>query len=279
MLLFSRRVILRRSEFVKRLLLRVTELAEEFDQDTFVVPVALVLVLDAEHGGNITAQELMKRIHLLDLESRNFIDFYFLGWEESDNDLTFSIKEFVSFVEMLTPHGIVFGGDADLVLLDAVFTQESASLILDFSKAIHLNLAALISEDKFPTLGKLLQDIVFAAKELRTTYAESTGSTVSPVAAISDALGLAIAKESFGEWFLEKLGKIIGASRLNAVATRNLGRPVSIYEFDVRRTRIPSSALTRRGPVAEDVATPTPDEPRDILSTPACETAVTPPGA
>lgn len=231
MFMFFRKVIVRRSEFRKRLMLRVTELAEEFDQQTFIVPVALVLVLDAEHGGNITAQELMKRIHLLDLESRNFIDFYFLGWEESGDDLTFNIKEFVSFVEMLAPHGIVFGGDADLVLLDAVFTQDSASLTLDFSKAVHLNLAALMSEQKFPTLGKLLQDIVFAAKELRITHAESIDGAISPVTAISDALGLAIAKESFVEWFLEKLGKMIGASKLNAVATRNLGRPVSIYEF------------------------------------------------
>jgi hypothetical protein len=47
---------------------------------SFVMQVGLFLLIDEENGGDATARELCKRFHLLNSESQNVIDFYFLLW-------------------------------------------------------------------------------------------------------------------------------------------------------------------------------------------------------
>src|SRR6185436_20716036 len=44
----------------------------------FVMPIGMIRVLDKENGGDVTAQELIRRFRLLHAESKNAIDFYFL---------------------------------------------------------------------------------------------------------------------------------------------------------------------------------------------------------
>lgn len=49
------------------------------------------------------------------------------------------------------------------------------------------------------------------------------------VYAISDELGVAIAKKSILDFFFDKFGKVIGAKRLATLATRNLAPEMSIW--------------------------------------------------
>src|SRR5580692_55389 len=69
--------------FKQRLLHRLKLLAQESGRSQFVMPVGLVLVIDKQNGGDVTAQELVDRFGVVDMESRNLIDFYFLGWHRT----------------------------------------------------------------------------------------------------------------------------------------------------------------------------------------------------
>lgn len=59
---------------------RMRDLASLEGLSEFCLPVGLCLVLDEKNGGDATAQELVKRLALLDEESGNIVDFYYLGW-------------------------------------------------------------------------------------------------------------------------------------------------------------------------------------------------------
>src|SRR4051794_7914201 len=90
----------------------------------FVMPCGLLLVIDKDNGGDITAEELVKRFHLLDQESRDIIDFYFLGWKWVGSwrreGIRFDLAAFESCRKTLRDAGVDhFGGNADLILVDA----------------------------------------------------------------------------------------------------------------------------------------------------------------
>src|SRR6266545_5408776 len=61
------------------------ERAENKKNSDFVMPIGIFLVLDKRNGGDVTAEELVRRFHLLHVESHKAIDFYFLGWQWRDN--------------------------------------------------------------------------------------------------------------------------------------------------------------------------------------------------
>src|SRR5712692_5387445 len=71
------------SEFKQRLHLQMKELASESGESRFLMPVGLFPVIDKDNGGDTAAEELIRRFKLLDFESKNIVDFYFLGWRES----------------------------------------------------------------------------------------------------------------------------------------------------------------------------------------------------
>jgi hypothetical protein len=218
-------------EFKERVLHRLETLSTESGGDTLVMPVGLFLLVDEANGGDATAQELAARFNLLDAESRNVIDFYFLGWHKCPREkgICFSLEAFSEFRAALREAGVGrFGGNADLVLVDAALAPGGVSL--DFSSAIRVDLSAGAAREDFPTLGGFLQGIVAAADELRAGAASAAGAE-SPVFTISDKLGLAMAKESLLDAFLDKLGAIIGAKKLAAVAVRDLGPKLSLDEL------------------------------------------------
>lgn len=208
------------------------ELAAESGETQFLMPVGLCSVIDRENGGDATAAELISRFNLLDFESRNVIDFYFLGWSKSPelpSPLRFDLVAFERFQLRLRDFGIPrFGGNADLVLVDAEYS--SGKVALNFPEAIRVDLSRGAIEKGFPSLGPLLESIVEAAEQVKaeaTTVPRHHGIVYS----ISDILGLAIAKKSILSYFLEKWGKIIGATTLEAVAVRNLGPKIDLHSF------------------------------------------------
>lgn len=213
-------------EFKSRLTARLKALQAEAGHTGVVLPVGLFLVIDEDNGGDATAQELVKRFHLLDQESREVIDFYFLGWVGPNQpvspgqispDLHFDLNAFERCRRALQNAGVQeFGGNADLLLVDA--QGEGDDVTLDFSGAIRVDLSRAAAEGKFASLGQFLQTVVDAAESLK-----KGPEAQSPVYAISDKLGLAIAKESLLDWFLKKWGEAFGADRLASVAVRNLG--------------------------------------------------------
>src|SRR2546425_785591 len=166
-----------------------------------------------------TPQELSKRFNLLDFESRNVVDFYFVGWMPSDTGIAFDLPSFEEFRTVLRRHGVRhFGGNADLLLADARLADGVASI--DFSRAIRVDLARAVADGHFATLGGFLQSVIDAAERVK---GHSKGTTSSAVFSISDRLGLAIAGRSILDFIYEKWGKIIGAKQLDAVAVRKLG--------------------------------------------------------
>jgi hypothetical protein len=217
------------AEFPRRLLARMTELSQESGQDEFLMPVGLFLVVDKENGGDATAEELVSRFELLDFESRNVVDFYFLGWtQDPSGNLKFSLADFRRFRNFLMEKGIKqFGGNADLILVDAHYKESSVNL--NFQQAIRIDLSTSVKEGDFFTLGAFLQSIIQAAEEVEVDRqgARDRGLVFS----ISDRLGLAIAKSSLLDFILEKWGKIIGARKLKQLTVQNLGPSISLQAF------------------------------------------------
>ena len=220
------------TDFQWALMSRMRSLSSELGQEEFYMPIGLLLVIDQMNGGDITAQELVRRFNLLDIESKNIIDFYFLGWELVNNDrlegIKFNFDAYKACRESLKSLGIKsFGGNADLILLDAEWSKKG--IILHFDEAIHIDLSRGVSEKDFPTLGQFLQSLVDAAEKTRTDLKAST--TRGYVYHISDDLGIAIAKKSLLNFILEKWGNFIGAKKLSSVAIRNLAPSVNLYNF------------------------------------------------
>jgi hypothetical protein len=85
------------------------------------------------------------------------------------------------------------------------------------------------AEDDFPTLGSFLQAVIEAAEQVRHDAVLLQDGGL--VFAISDKLGLAIAKKSLLDAFLEKFGKILGAKKLAAVAVRRIGPVVPLRQL------------------------------------------------
>ena len=204
---------------------RLEQLAAELGQRNFLMPLGLFLVIDKDSGGDATSAELIRRFDLLDFESRNIVDFYFLGWHESpsQNGMRFDLETFELFRNALRRIGIrKFGGNADLILVDARYSN--GDVTLNFTEAVHVDLSASKAEKDFPTLGAFLQSIIDTAEEVRA--AATNGETGGFVFSISDRLGLATAKNSILDFILEKWGKIIGGKKLRTLAVRNLGPEV-----------------------------------------------------
>ena len=202
----------------------------------FVMPVGLLLVIDEENGGDVTARELIKRFHLLDAESQNVIDFYFLGWEwvkywDRSKGIRFNLNSFQSCRQTFKNAGIDrFGGNADLILVDAHFTLRGISL--NFKKAIHVNLSGSVAEKDIPSVGEFLQSVIEAAEKVRESAPGASAEDI--VFSISDRLGVVTAKKSMLEFFLMKWGEVIGAKKLKAVAVRNLGPRVRLKDLDLK---------------------------------------------
>jgi hypothetical protein len=215
-----------------------------------VMPIALCLVIDSRNGGDATARELIDRFNLLCFESGNAIDFYFLGWKSdtgfrNPDRIEFDLDAFARWRSLLSKKGIkTFGGNADLILVDAHFRwiddkaknrqpgqfsepkedfQEGISL--DFSQAIHINLSSSKAAKEIPPLGEFLQMIIQAAGEVKKMDVDEDNQSI--VFWMSDKLALATAKKSLLEFIFKKFGAMIGATKLAAITTRNLGPEVN----------------------------------------------------
>jgi hypothetical protein len=206
------------------------------EEKRFIMPVGLLLVIDEENGGDVTARELIKRFNILDAESQNIIDFYFLGWEWAEywnrsKGIRFNLNSFQSCRQTFKNAGIDrFGGNADLILVDAHFTLRGISL--NFKKAIHVNLSASVADKEIPSVGEFLQSVIEAAEKVREAASSDIAEDI--VFSISDRLGLATARKSIMDFFLSKWGEVIGARKLQAVAVRNLGPRVRLKDLDLK---------------------------------------------
>ncbi len=143
------------SEFKQRLHLQMKELASESGESRFLMPVGLFPVIDKDNGGDTAAEELIRRFKLLDFESKNIVDFYFLGWRESfSGDIRFDVDTFEGYRMAFKVAGIQkFGGNADLILVDA--RNSAGEVTLNFKEAVRVDLSARSAEKDFPTLGAL----------------------------------------------------------------------------------------------------------------------------
>lgn len=221
--------------FCSELHYRLQLLSEEAGQSRFVIPIGLFLVVDEANGGDQVAQEVIRRFHLLNLEPRDIIDYYFLGWDR-EVGLRFDLQSFHDCRTELQRLGIErFGGNADLILLDAHFFGGVDHVVLDFPKAVHIDLSQASAEKVFPTLGGFLQGLIDAARDVR----DSPPSALAPTFYISDRLGLAIAKRSILNFVFEKLGKLIGARELASVAVRRSGPPVLLSGWSGEARQLP----------------------------------------
>ncbi|HEY4934314.1 MAG TPA: hypothetical protein VII23_22335 [Terriglobales bacterium] len=171
----------------------------------------------------------MKRFGLLDFESRNVIDFYFLGWDAAFlGSIRFDLYEFENVRRVLRAAGITkFGGNADLILVDAHYRDSIVSL--NFEQAIRIDLSSSVSEKEISTLGAFLQSIIETAEEVKSDAKGAYDRGI--VFSISDRLGLAIAKTSMLDFVLEKWGKIIGAKKLKRLVVQNLGPMVDLHDL------------------------------------------------
>ena len=236
---------------------RLSQIASEIvsesqlEQFRFCIPVGLLLVVDEEHGGDVTAQELCRRCRLLDAESRDAIDFYFLGWEWADPDdrakgIRFNLGLFEDCRNRLKKQGIAaFGGNADLILVDAccersLNSHPAASGLpptpvhrysVDFTKAIYVNLSKGVAQGRISSVGEFLQSIIQVAAEMADSGAfQDSGAKV---VRISDRLGLATAKESIVTFVLQKWASVVGGDRLADIAVRNLGPKLDLRKLSM----------------------------------------------
>lgn len=221
------------SQLLHRVLHRLKALAAESGEERVVLPVGIFLLIDKANGGDATAQELAARFNLLDFESRNVIDFYFLGWRPlgsgpPNEGVRFDLDAFSACRDALRQAGISkFGGNADLLLVDAIY--EDGRAYLDFSKACRIDLSRASAEKTITTLGSFLQSVIEAAEAVASS--PHTASAEGVVFSISDRLGLVMAKNSILEFFLKTWGKVIGAERLALVAVRDLGPKINLADL------------------------------------------------
>jgi hypothetical protein len=221
------------SAFKQRVVHRLKALADESHSDRVVLPLGIFLLVDKAHGGDATAEELAARFKLLDFESRNVVDFYFLGWKRADpqhqnQSVQFDFNAFADCRLALQRAGVTkFGGNADLLLVDA--TYEAKKISLDFSQACRVDLSLAVAEDRVATLGGFLQSVIDAAAVV--AQSRDAASRQGVTFAISDQLGLAIAKSSILDYILNTWGKIIGAKKLATVAVRSLGPTIDLADL------------------------------------------------
>jgi hypothetical protein len=213
------------ADFKLRVADNMRRLAKETGDTEFAVPLALVLAIDAATGGDVNAQEIIRRFALIDVESRNIIDFFFLGWsKDAVGAVTFSLPAFAQVREALREVGVTrFGGNASLYVLDAWW--HNGRVTLDFENAIYIDLTVTQKKGNVLSIGEFLQGLIDAAEAVRT---EAAGG--SAVLRISDRLGLASAKASFLDYLLNKWGEMIGANKLADVVTRRIGPKVDLAQ-------------------------------------------------
>lgn len=218
-------------------------LGEAKVEQYFLMPIGLLLVVDEENGGDVTAQQLIKGFHLLDRESASIIDFYFLGWDwlrptDHSKGLRFDLRSFDSCRQVLKGNGIkLFGSTAELILVDvhfwchiSLFADTGIHLVggrrtmLNFSEAIHVNLSRGRDDGDIPPIAQFFHAIIQATEDVRLSAASADAIVFS----VSDKLGLATAKQSFLEFVFDKWGKFIGAKTLAHLAVRNIGPQVNL---------------------------------------------------
>ena len=216
-------------DFKQRVLDILLRLQEETGQQEFCVPVGIFPVLDTANGGDSTGEELIRRFNLMDLESRDVIDFFFLGWQLSpggSQPLTFDLAAFLSCRDALKRAGVKgFGGYADLLLFDAWLRK--GRVILDFEQALHIDLAEALTLKRMTNVGGFLEGLLEATEEIRKDADIGASATVR----ISDKLGLATAGRSMLGFVLDKWGKILGANSLLSLATRRVGPKVDLAKI------------------------------------------------
>jgi hypothetical protein len=207
--------------FKQRVLDNLLRLQGETGMRELALPVGILLVLDRANGGDNIGEELIRRFNLIDVESRNVIDFYFLGWNSTPGGaqpLAFNLEAFQSCRDALRRAGVRgFGGYADLLLFDAWLRGQRVSL--DFEQALHIDLAEAVSSKRIANIGGFLEGLIQATQEIR----KDADLGASAVVRISDKLGLATARRSMLEFVLDKWGKIIGANALLPLATVRIG--------------------------------------------------------
>jgi hypothetical protein len=214
-----------------RLLGRMQALARETGEAGFVLPVALCLLADRAHGGELTAQELAKLFKLTDFEARNFVDFYFLGWSvasarDGGKELQFDDRSFKGLRQALRAAGVRdSGGNADLILVDASYVD--GTVRLNFSAAIRVELAAARRQKQFSSVGALLQSMLDAIAGLRSQGRADFGAGFL----LSEALGLAVARKSLLDWLFAGWGAFLGARNLADLAVRDLGPDVRLMDL------------------------------------------------
>ena len=195
---------------------------EETGATSFTMPVALLFVLDEDNGGDPTARETVARFGLLNAESRNVLDFHFLGWKQENSGLSFDLGSFIDCRDALRRAGVrAFGGNADLYLVDAWFRDGAVGL--DFTDALYLDLSTAASRKLFPTLGGFFQSLIAATDAVRAEYGKA-----SAVFRISDALQLAAGRQSLIDYFLDLWAKPIGGSKVRDLVTKGVGPRIEL---------------------------------------------------
>jgi len=103
---------------------------EDFD---LIMPIGIFLVLDQANGGDVSADEIVRRFHPLHDESDKAIDFYFLGWQwykkgDRTKGIRFDLDSFKKCRTTLKKIGVKsFGGSADLILVDVRYRYRIAT--------------------------------------------------------------------------------------------------------------------------------------------------------
>jgi len=216
------------ARFLAELRATMSDLLQEQDRSSLIVPVGLFLVISAEHGGDATAQELVKRMFILDRESKSTINFYYLGWnidqrwiDRADPEgLHFDLDGFSACRDILKRADVRdFGGNADLILVDVECV--ATKINLRFDAAIRVDLNSLIKSSDSQSLGGFLQALIKASEDLLSEHKGSYGER--PTWEISERLGLAVSWQSFLDRILDKLGGFFGAKTLQHLAVRAIG--------------------------------------------------------
>jgi hypothetical protein len=212
--------------FAVRLKERMAMLAEERSDAFFRVPICILLVPSPEYGGDAVGDELVRRIELLDSESRQYIDFYFAGWErDTAGKPSFSIRGFQNTRALLRENGFPwFGGNSDVILLDALWKEGRIYLCRD--DTIHSDLSKMLKMGKIATLGSFLGDLIMAAERASRKSGKS-----GKVSSVSNQLGLMVFKESAIGTLLEEFGGVFGAEKIAEFATKEAGEPLDLDEF------------------------------------------------
>lgn len=162
--------------------------------------VCLIGLIFGQPQSNLVRDEIIPRIPYWHQRTARNIELFCVGFS-SKNNQRFDSATFLSAIGWLERHSRWrYSGETDLILMNAVFSNELQTVILDYSSAVVLTLERALESKAIPSVPALVEDLVAFAEQYEGT---------DPSWGFSDAQGKRVSMSALKEVLLSLLPKSV----------------------------------------------------------------------